>query len=130
MRLYLGLLILSLCAACSSGTKSSVGGSSDAAAAKDRLNPTMTAAVNDFIKTLDATQKAEVMRPMQDTLRYDWHFIPRERLGFNIKRMSEPQRQAAMRMVEVVMTDKGLPENQGHYGPRKRIEGAGKSPPQ
>ena len=102
MRYFLGLLVLSLCASCGSATKSSVAGGDNG-----KLKPQMTAAVNDFVKTLDATQKAEVMRPLADTLRYNWHFIPRERLGFNIKRMSEPQRQAAMRMVEVVMTDKG-----------------------
>ncbi|GHB61929.1 DUF3500 domain-containing protein [Persicitalea jodogahamensis] len=75
--------------------------------AKDDLNPKMTNAVNSFLKTLDATQKAEVMHPLTDTIRYDWHFIPRERLGFNLKRMSEPQRKAAMNMVEVVMSDNG-----------------------
>ncbi|WP_373515376.1 DUF3500 domain-containing protein [Persicitalea sp.] len=74
---------------------------------KDDLNPQMTRAVSTFLNTLNAEQKAEVVHPMADTLRYNWHFIPRERLGFNLKRMSEPQRQAAMNMVEVVMTDKG-----------------------
>ncbi len=107
MRFILYTLIVAFCAACGSTSKSSMTGSSDAKAAKDQLNPKMTRAVNDFVKTLDATQKAEVMHPLEDTLRYNWHFIPRERLGLNIKRMSEPQRQAAMHMVEVVMTDKG-----------------------
>lgn len=74
---------------------------------KDDLNPKMTKAVSSFLKTLNAEQKTEVMHPLADTLRYNWHFIPRERLGFNLKRMSEPQRKAAMNMVEVVMSDKG-----------------------
>lgn len=75
---------------------------------KDDLNPKMTMAVSAFLKTLNAEQKAEVMHPLADTLRFNWHFIPRERLGFNLKRMSEPQRKAAMNMVEVVMSDKGF----------------------
>ncbi len=75
--------------------------------AKDDLNPKMTKAVNAFLKTLNATEKAEVMHPLADTIRFDWHFIPRERLGFNLKRMSESQRKAAMNMVEVVLSDKG-----------------------
>ncbi len=75
--------------------------------AKDDLNPKMTKAVSAFLETLNTEQKTEVMHPLADTLRFNWHFIPRERLGFNLKRMSEPQRKAAMHMVEVVMSDKG-----------------------
>lgn len=107
MRLTLFVLTIAFCAACGSAGKSPLTTDSKAKSAKDRLNPLMTRAVNDFVKTLDATQKAEVMHPLEDTIRYDWHFTPRERLGLNLKRMSEPQRKAAMHMVEVVMTDKG-----------------------
>jgi len=99
MKAYLFLVFLCL-SACTS-ERSTVG------QANNDLNPKMTKAVSAFLKTLDAQQMAEVMRPMADTSRFDWHFIPRERLGFNLKRMSEPQRKAAMNMVEVVMSDKG-----------------------
>ncbi len=95
------LLIFLLAGACTS-ERSAVGQT-----ATGDLNPKMTKAVNAFLQTLNGAQKTEVMRPMADTLRFDWHFIPRERLGFNIKRMSEPQRKAAMNMVEAVMSDKG-----------------------
>ncbi|MBU1821735.1 MAG: DUF3500 domain-containing protein [Bacteroidetes bacterium] len=74
---------------------------------KDNLNQQMAKAVGNFVKTLNATQKAEVMRPLSDTVRFNWHFVPRDRAGLNLKRMSEPQRQAAMRMVEVVLSDEG-----------------------
>lgn len=74
---------------------------------KDDLNKQMTQAANAFIKILNGEQKAEVMHPLADTLRYNWHFIPRERLGLNLKRMNDAQRKAAMHMVEVVLSDKG-----------------------
>jgi hypothetical protein len=71
------------------------------------LNKQMAKAVSAFLKTLNATEKNEVMRSFSDTLRFNWHFIPRERLGLNLKRMSPAQRVAAMNMVEVVLSDKG-----------------------
>ncbi len=74
---------------------------------KDNLNQQMAQAANAFIKTLKGEQKTEVMHPLADTLRYNWHFIPRERLGLNLKRMNDSQRKAALHMVEVVLTEKG-----------------------
>jgi hypothetical protein len=74
---------------------------------KDNLNQQMAKAANAFLKTLSGEQKTEVMHPLADTLRYNWHFIPRERLGLNLKRMSDAQRKAAMHLVEVVLTDQG-----------------------
>ena len=74
---------------------------------KADLNQQMTQAATAFIKTLNGEQKTEVMHPLADTLRYDWHFVPRERQGLNLKRMNDAQRKAAMHMVEVVLTDKG-----------------------
>lgn len=74
---------------------------------KDNLNQQMAQAANAFIKILNGEQKTEVMHPLADTIRYNWHFIPRERMGLNLKRMSDAQRKAAMHMVEVVLTDKG-----------------------
>ena len=73
----------------------------------DDLTQQMTQAVRSFLKTLTAEQKAEVMRPLGDSLRYDWHYVPRERAGLNLKRMTDPQRKAALRMVEVVLSDQG-----------------------
>lgn len=81
--------------------------STDRPRQKANLNQQMTQAANAFLKTLNGEQKTEVMHPLADTLRYNWHFIPRERLGLNLKRMSDAQRKAAMHMVEVVLTDKG-----------------------
>lgn len=74
---------------------------------KSTLNKQMTKAANAFLKTLNGEQKTEVMHPLADTVRYDWHFIPRERLGLNLKRMNDSQRKAAMHMVEVVLTANG-----------------------
>ncbi len=74
---------------------------------KDNLNQKMAQAASAFVRSLNGEQKTEVMHPLADTLRYNWHFIPRERLGLNLKRMNDAQRKAAMHMVEVVLTDKG-----------------------
>ena len=67
----------------------------------------MEKAVSAFLKTLNPAEKSEVMRAFDDTLRFNWHFIPREREGLNLKRMTPTQRAAAMNMVEVVMSDRG-----------------------
>lgn len=67
----------------------------------------MAKAVSAFLKTLNATEKSEVLRMFSDTLRFNWHFVPREREGLNLKRMSQTQRAAAMNMVQVVLSDKG-----------------------
>ena len=67
---------------------------------KDNFSQQMSKAVGDFVKTLNTTQRAEVMHPLSDTVRFNWHFIPRDRAGLNLKRMSDPQRKAAMRMID------------------------------
>jgi DNA-binding transcriptional ArsR family regulator len=74
---------------------------------KDNLNQQMTQAASAFLKTLNNEQRGEVMRPLSDTVRFNWHFIPRDRLGLNLKRMNPSQRKAALHMVEVVLSDKG-----------------------
>lgn len=99
MKAYL-LLIVLLVSSCGLAWAGSEGG-------KDNLNQRMSQAVGAFLKTLNTDQKSEVMRPLADTLRFDWHFVPRERQGLNLKRMSEPQRKAALNMVEVVLSEKG-----------------------
>ncbi|TDB57367.1 DUF3500 domain-containing protein [Arundinibacter roseus] len=68
----------------------------------------MSKAARGFLQTLTADQKAEVVHSLSDSLRFDWHFVPRDRAGLNLKRMTQPQRKAAMKMIEVVMSDQGF----------------------
>ncbi len=115
MKAYVVCFILCLGAGAFALSKPTVRLSTEEQAGKkDNFDQQMAKAVSAFVKTLNADQKAEVMHPLADTLRYNWHFIPRDRLGLNLKRMSEPQRKAAMGMLEVVLSDEG-------YGKIKQV---------
>ncbi|HEV7348830.1 DUF3500 domain-containing protein [Telluribacter sp.] len=74
---------------------------------KETLNQQMTKAVRAFLGTLDADQLKQTQRAFDDSLRFDWHFVPRERKGLALKQMNDKQRAAAMGMVKVMMSDEG-----------------------
>lgn len=107
MKAFILLLFFCFCSIEWATSLASVGPEPKESVKKDDFNQQMTKAVSAFVKTLNPNQKAEVMHPLGDTLRFNWHFIPRDREGLNLKRMTDPQRQAAMRIIEVVMSDEG-----------------------
>ncbi|WP_247237243.1 DUF3500 domain-containing protein [Telluribacter sp. SYSU D00476] len=74
---------------------------------KETLNQQMTKAVKAFLSTLDADQLRQTQLGFDDPLRFDWHFVPRERKGLALKHMNDKQRAAAMGMVRVMMSDEG-----------------------
>ncbi|KAA0993973.1 DUF3500 domain-containing protein [Dyadobacter sp. UC 10] len=67
----------------------------------------MAAAVNSFLKTLDAEQQKTALAAYSDPVRSDWNFTPRERKGLTLKQMNQEQRKAAMALVELVLSQEG-----------------------
>lgn len=78
------------------------------AESKDKvLSGKMVVVVNDFIKSLDAGQIKETCVSFEDTIRFDWHYVPRTRKGLALKNMTPAQRTKAFEMVKLVMSVNG-----------------------
>jgi Protein of unknown function (DUF3500) len=74
------------------------------------VNREMTSAVQSFMKTLDSTQRKQATYPFVGDERFDWHYIPRDRKGLPLKRMTPPQRKAALHLLQTVLSDSGRAE--------------------
>jgi hypothetical protein len=61
----------------------------------------MVAAADKFVKTLSSEQRAKTLLTYDTPSRTDWHFIPKPtRKGLQVKEMSDPQRRAALELLE------------------------------
>ena len=67
----------------------------------------MSTAVNTFLSTLTTEQKNEAITDFANIVRFDWHYIPRERKGLSLKKMKPEQRTAAMAMIRLMMSGEG-----------------------
>lgn len=68
----------------------------------------VTNAANKWIATLDATQRALALRPFQDEIRTDWHFIPKDnRKGVQLRDMTQSQKDAAFNVLQSVVSSVG-----------------------
>ena len=67
----------------------------------------MSASVSAFLKTLGPDQKKEAVIDFENPVRFDWHYIPRERKGLSLKKMNQEQRAAAMAMIKVMLSAEG-----------------------
>jgi hypothetical protein len=67
----------------------------------------MESTVSAFIKTLSAGQKNEAIAAFADPVRFNWYFTPRERKGLALKNMDPQQREAAMAMIRLVLSEDG-----------------------
>jgi hypothetical protein len=63
---------------------------------------------NDFLQLLDETQAAKARYPFEDEERFNWHFVPRERNGIPFNDLNEKQRQAALALLKVSLSDQGF----------------------
>ncbi|MGA9637930.1 DUF3500 domain-containing protein, partial [Flavobacterium sp.] len=66
----------------------------------------VTAAEN-FLTSLDAEQKAKASLPFSSDERENFRYTPRDRAGLPLKEMTEPQKAAAMKLVDSALSDKG-----------------------
>ena len=67
----------------------------------------MSASAAAFLKTISAEQKKEAMIDFENLVRFDWHYIPRERKGLSLKKMKPEQRTAAMAMIRLMLSAEG-----------------------
>ena len=67
---------------------------------------TATAAAS-FLATLDPAQKAKANLPFDGDERENFHFTPRDRAGLPLKEMTDAQREAAMKLLDSALSEKG-----------------------
>ncbi len=67
-----------------------------------------TTAAEQFLSSLDAPQRAKASLPLAATDRENFRYTPQEdRAGLPLKEMTEPQREAAMKLLESALSEKG-----------------------
>lgn len=69
-------------------------------------------AVNQFINTLTADQKAETVFSFDIEERYNFHFIPRDRKGITFNEMNEAQKNAAIHLMKTCLSDNAFKKTQ------------------
>jgi len=70
----------------------------------------LTRSVLDWLALLDAGQRTTAMFPFADPDRFVWAFTPGDREGLMLGDMAEPQRRAAMAMIEAALSARGASE--------------------
>jgi hypothetical protein len=75
----------------------------------EKLPPEVTsgAAATAFLDLLDADQKSKASFPFSGDERENFHYTPHERAGLPLKEMTEPQRAAAMKLLDTALSEKG-----------------------
>src|ERR1044071_825396 len=67
----------------------------------------MPAAAYDFLQTLSADQRKDIVFEIDSKERFNWHYIPRSRKGIPLKELNAAQRKAAMRLLSTALSDTG-----------------------
>lgn len=68
----------------------------------------MRSAATELLAATPAAEQAQLAFNFDDSLRSDWHYIPRRRAGLAFKDMSEPQRRAARALLQAPLSARGL----------------------
>ena len=75
--------------------------------AKDLAPAPLAAAAEEFLATLDAGQLSKAALPFASDERENFHYTPRDRAGLPFKEMSGSQREAAIKLLEATLSEKG-----------------------
>lgn len=67
----------------------------------------MVEAAQHFISLLDSDQLRHAVYEFEDTTRYDWHFVPRERTGLPLRSMTAAQRAAGHALLRSTLSAAG-----------------------
>jgi hypothetical protein len=67
----------------------------------------MAAAANAWLATLDASQRALAKQPFASEERFNWFFVPRQRVGLPLKKMTPDQQRGAQALLEAGLSEKG-----------------------
>lgn len=68
---------------------------------------TMAAAADQFLQSLNASQKAKAHFSFEDSERYNWHYIPKQRNGIMLKELTADQLKKAMALLHTGLSDTG-----------------------
>jgi Protein of unknown function (DUF3500) len=68
----------------------------------------MARAARALLATLDAPQVEKIRFAFNSEERFNWHYIPRTRLGLPFKEMNDKQREAALALIKVGLSQKGF----------------------
>ncbi len=69
---------------------------------------TRVSAALDFINSLDGNQKSKALFDFTDEERFNWHFIPREREGLDLRNMNEEQKAKGFALLNTFLSDQGV----------------------
>jgi hypothetical protein len=75
---------------------------------QSRPEVAMAQAARAFMATLDPPQLEKARFAFDDAERFNWHFIPRARKGLPLKEMTEPQRKAAVALIQTGLSASGF----------------------
>ena len=64
-------------------------------------------AANAFLGLLDEKSKAKAQYVLDDPERVNWHFVPRARNGVAFKNLTQPQRDGALALLRISLSEKG-----------------------
>jgi hypothetical protein len=78
-----------------------------AIAAAEKSSATMAAAAEKFLGGLTAEQRQQAVFALDAAERTNWHYIPRERKGLPLKRMTEGQRKLARDLLRSGLSQRG-----------------------
>ena len=67
----------------------------------------LVSSANAFLNSLDEKLKAKVQYTMDNPERFSWFFVPRDRNGVSMKNLSVAQREAALTMLRVSLSEQG-----------------------
>ncbi len=67
---------------------------------------------NQFIKTLNDSQKVETVFPFDNGERYNFHFVPMERKGITFNEMNDTQKKAALDLIKTCLSENAFHKTQ------------------
>jgi hypothetical protein len=92
------LLVLTLCA-CAPGLM--------VWAQSDGPQAAMLDAAREFLATLSPAEKSHALFPFNSEERFRWFYTPVSRKGISLKEMTDPQKQAALKLLHAGLSEKG-----------------------
>jgi hypothetical protein len=79
-----------------------------ALSSQKRTEPTMHNAAKTFLASLEPEKATKALFPFNAEERLNWHFVPKERKGVPFKELTTAQREAAMTLLRVSLSQKGF----------------------
>jgi hypothetical protein len=76
--------------------------------AADALAAELAASAKAFVDSLEQGQKGKVQLAFDSDERFNWFYIPKDREGLPLKQMTAPQQQAALKLLQVGLSQKGF----------------------